>query len=162
MQIILQWSQVLPYLLVEWRHSGNSCNKDIRRSKKTSSISGCQKDTINQTSWKLKLICFAWFLAEQDEFIRRKTCFRCIIVIIGLLRLSTEKERIKDKYSEAEDLYEKSSRKLKRLMNSVKNENVNYESVNEVFFILYSSRKRWCRSKNCTKAISFSKIWITR
>lgn len=45
------------------------------------------------------------------------------------LSLFLEKERIKDKYSEAEDLYEKSNRKLRRLMNSVKGEPVKFDDI---------------------------------
>ena len=43
-----------------------------------------------------------------------------------------EKERIKEKYSEAENLYEKANRKLKRLMHGVKTEQVSVEGIGEV------------------------------
>lgn len=47
-----------------------------------------------------------------------------------------EKERIKDKYNVAEDLYEKSNRKLHRLMGSVKGESANLDDIEEVFIFL--------------------------
>lgn len=43
-----------------------------------------------------------------------------------------EKERIKEKYSEAEDLYEKANRKLKKLMANVRTEKLELGDIEGV------------------------------
>jgi hypothetical protein len=47
-------------------------------------------------------------------------------------RLFLEKERIKEKYSEAEDLYEKANQKLKKLMVGVSEERIDFGDINYV------------------------------
>jgi hypothetical protein len=54
----------------------------------------------------------------------------------------SEKERIKEKYSEAEDLYEKANRKLKKLMVNVRGEKLDMSDIEDVGFGVCRSRPR--------------------
>lgn len=49
-------------------------------------------------------------------------------------RLFLEKERIKEKYSEAEDLYEKANQKLKKLMVGVSEERIDFGDISYVLY----------------------------
>lgn len=70
------------------------------------------------------------------------------------LGMFTEKERIKDKYSEAEDLYEKSNKKFRRLTSGSRGEAIGFEEIEDVRTVFFSWNARFWKFKDCTRKTS--------